>query len=46
MPHILKIVIAKQKRRICSCLATVDQAGQKNRNGKAIVVLFCKDFYY
>ena len=34
------------KKSVCSHLATLDQGGQKNRNGKTIVVLLCIVFYY
>jgi hypothetical protein len=40
-----KIVVAKQKRKICSRLVTADEGGQKNRNGKTITVLFRNVFY-
>ena len=33
-PKCFKITVAKQKRKICSHLVTVDQGGQKNCNGK------------
>jgi hypothetical protein len=36
----------EKKRKICSRLATVDQGGEKNCNGKNIAVLFCIFFYY
>ena len=36
----------KQKRKTCSHLATIDQAGQKNHNGKRIGDFFCIIFYY
>jgi hypothetical protein len=39
-PQIAKITVAKVKRKICSCLATADQSGQKNRNGEIIAVFF------
>ena len=35
-----KITVAKEKRNTCSCLATVGQSGQKNRNGETIAVFF------
>ena len=34
-PKYSKITVAKRKRKICNCLLTVDQGGQKNRNGKS-----------
>jgi hypothetical protein len=37
--------IAKEKRKICGRLVIADQGGQKNRNGKMIVVLFRNVFY-
>ena len=33
------------KKQICIRLVTTDQSGQKNRNGKTIVVLFYHVFY-
>ena len=45
-PILIKIAVAKRKRKICSCLATFDQGGQKNRNGKMIAVLFHILSYY
>jgi hypothetical protein len=35
----------KKKEKICSRLATADQGGQKNRNGKMTAVLFRNVFY-
>ena len=40
-----KIAPAKQKRKNCSCLETVDHGGQKNRIGKTTTVLFFQCFY-
>ena len=34
----------KNKTKNCSRLVTTDQGGQKNRNGKTIVVLFLQCF--
>ena len=45
-PKISKITVAKEKQKICSCLATVDQSGQKNHNGETIAVFFHMVFYY
>jgi hypothetical protein len=39
-PKFKKITIAKQKKKICSCLVIVDQGGQKHRIGKKIAVFF------
>ena len=49
MPHIFKMVIAQQQQQkkniyIYSCLVVVDQASEKNHNGKAIAGLFLQCF--
>ena len=44
-PQKIKIAVAKQKRKSCSRLVIADQGGQKNRNGKLTVFLFCNIFY-
>jgi hypothetical protein len=37
---------AKEKRKIYSCLAIVDQGGKKNRNGKTTAILLRNVSYY
>ena len=44
-PQIPKILVGKPKKQISSRLAIAEQAGRKNRNGKAIAVLFCNVFF-
>ena len=44
-PQIPKILVGKLKKQISSRLAIAEQAGRKNRNGKAIAVLFCNVFF-
>jgi hypothetical protein len=45
MPQNFKIAVVKQNRKICNCLVTADQGGQKNRNGKTTTLLFYHVFY-
>jgi exonuclease VII small subunit len=40
----LKLQAQNKKIKICNRLATVDQGGQKNRNGKTTAVLICNVF--
>ena len=44
-PEYLKFQLVSQEKQICSCLATVEHGGQKNRNGKTTAVLFLHIFY-
>jgi hypothetical protein len=39
-PIFLKKLVGKPGKQICSRLVIADHGGQKNRNGKTIVVLF------
>ena len=43
-PNYLKCQLVGQGKQICSCLATVEHGGQKNRNGKTTAVSFLAMF--
>ena len=40
-PQIPKSLVGKPKKQIYNHLATAEQVGQNNRNGKTIAILFC-----
>ena len=43
-PKTFKNYSSKENRKFCSCLAIVDQSGQKNRNGETIAVYISHGF--
>ena len=45
-PRISRILVGIPKKQACGCLPTVEEAGQKNPDGKMIAVLFCIVFYW
>ena len=44
-PKYLKCQLVSQEKQICSCLATAEHGGQKNRNGRTTTFLFRHVFY-
>ena len=45
LENMVKIAVIKPKKQICNRKLTVDQGGQKNRNGKMTAVPFYHAFY-